>query len=78
MWKLLSSVFNLQSEQSVRMKINGAWDLRDTSKQIACWVEHFASSYLFDIVFHWLWMCDDYENSSTQSHLSGLDMENFK
>lgn len=33
---------------------------------------------LFDVVFHWLQLRADYENTSTQSHLGGLNTENFK
>ena len=33
---------------------------------------------LFDVVFHWLRPCADYENTSTQSHLRGLNMENSR
>lgn len=30
---------------------------------------------LFDVVFYWLQLCADYENTSTQSHLCGSNME---
>lgn len=32
---------------------------------------------LFDVVFHWLELCADYENASTQRHHSGLNTDNF-
>lgn len=33
---------------------------------------------VFDVSFHWLQLCVDYENVSTQRHHSGLNTDKFK
>lgn len=61
------------------MIIYAAESLKDTSEnKDAGWGGTRSMDFaLFDVVFHWLQLRADYENTSTQRHLSGASTEEF-